>query len=71
MFGETSNPPSPATAAPAANDSAVTRDRLIPISAAALRCSATASKLLPATVRSKKSHAPTKTITVTPMMKKL
>ncbi len=71
MLGETSSPASPAAPAPPANDSAVTRDRLMPISAAARRCRATASKLLPAVVRSKNSQTAMNTATVTPMMKKL
>ena len=71
MFGETSRPASPATPAPPANDSAVTRDRLMPISAAARRLSATASKLLPQSVFSKNSQAPANTASVTAMMKKL
>ena len=42
----------------------------MPISAAALRLSATASNALPHTVRSKNSQTPTKTAPVQPMMKK-
>ena len=49
----------------------MTRDRLMPISAAARRFSATASKLLPQSVFSKNSQAPTNTSAVTAMMKKL
>jgi hypothetical protein len=71
MFGDTSRPASPAAPAPPAKDSAVTRERLIPISAAARRWIATASKDFPATVRSKNSHTPANVASVTPMMKKL
>ena len=43
----------------------------MPISAAARRLSATASNTLPATVRSKKSHAPLNTPSALTMVKKL
>jgi len=69
ILGDTSSPASPATALPPANESAVTRDRLMPISAAARRSIATASKHLPQMVRSKKSHAEANAASVTAMMK--